>query len=483
MATDGVGMRRRDLLAGIGALMAWPAWAEDRRPVARPARLDRMLAASRLGAGAELGVAVMNPHGGPVLDRGADVPLPPASTLKTVTALYALDRLGAGHRFATRVLRDGDRLILAGGADPELDTDGLAALALDAARAAGDWRPARFAVWGGALPRLDSIAAGQAAHLAYNPAISGIILNFNRVHLGWRCAEACTLSLEARADGRSPRAYSITAGLRPGGGAWRHATADGVERWDVPRAQLGEAGSRWLPVRRPESYAGDLFQTLARAAGWPLPAPEVLDALPAGAQELARRDGRPLTDVLQSMLEFSTNLTAEVVGLAASGADNLPSSGQAMADWLSATGAGEAVLADHSGLSAESRIAPGVLARLLAQPQAAAELRPLLKSDPLRDVLGKASGGDGKGGHPRVSAKTGTLNFVSNLAGYATGPDGTERVFAVMVADLQRQKTSAGSEFPDGVLGWTARAKRLQRDVIAAACQSTAAARPLPPEI
>ena len=93
-------------------------------------------------------------------------------------------------------LRAGDTLVLAGGADPELDTDGLAALAADSAKAAGGWTPARFVVWGGALPRLLAISAGQAAQLAYNPALSGMILNFNRVHLGWRCEAGCTLALE-----------------------------------------------------------------------------------------------------------------------------------------------------------------------------------------------------------------------------------------------------------------------------------------------
>ena len=486
-------MKRRHFLAGSLAACASGALAETtvppvptpgaRRPRAKPAPSPAaLLARAKLGD-AQMGVAEADlPGGASVLSHDAETPLPPASTLKVVTALFALDRLGADHRFATRVLRAGDTLVLAGGADPELDTDGLAALAADSVKAAGSWTPARFVVWGGALPRLPAISAGQAAQLAYNPALSGMILNFNRVHLGWRCEAGCTLALEARADGRSPRAYSVGAGVRPGDGPWGHSLDGGREHWDIPRGDLGKSGTRWLPVRRPEAYAGDVFQTLCRDAGLALPTPEVVESLPDG-DELARRDSKPLDALLRGMLEYSTNLTAEVIGLSASGAGDLRQSAQAMADWLRQTGAGDAVLADHSGLSAESRIAPAVLVRLLARPQSVAALRPLLKRDPLRDVLDAASRGDGGRGAPLVEAKTGTLNFVSNLAGYARGADGAERAFAVMIADLPRRAAAEGAELPAGVLTWTERAKRLQRDVAEVACRPASPPGPVLAEI
>ena len=69
----------------------------------------------------------------------AAVPGPAASTLKLATAIAALDRLGAEHRFATRVLATGTidpagrlagDLVLQGGGDPLLDLDGLMTLAL-----------------------------------------------------------------------------------------------------------------------------------------------------------------------------------------------------------------------------------------------------------------------------------------------------------------------------------------------------------------
>ncbi|MDN3711136.1 D-alanyl-D-alanine carboxypeptidase [Paracoccus cavernae] len=100
---------------------------------------------------------------------------------------------------------------------------------------------------------------------------------------------------------------------------------------------MGKAGSRWLPVRRPELYAGDTFQTLCRAQGLVLPSPEVIADLPAG-EEIARRPSRPLRVILRDMMEYSNNLTAEIVGLAASGKPDLVQSGAAMTAWLRGQG-------------------------------------------------------------------------------------------------------------------------------------------------
>lgn len=483
-------MDRRFFLGAALAAVASPSLAGTdvqvptlRRPLSRPLPDPAtLLRNARLGD-ASLGVAVESLNNASTgLTYGADTALPPASTLKAITALYALERLGEDFRFSTRVLRSGDTLILAGGGDPELDTDGLATLVKEAVLAAGDWKPARFAVWGGALPQVPQIVEGQAEHLSYNPALSGMILNFNRVHLGWRCDSSCSLSLEARSDGQSPRAYTVSAAVRPGSGAWRHELIGATEQWDIPRSALGKAGTRWLPVREPEAYAGDVFQTLARAQGLVLPTAERLDELEAGHSELARLDSRPLVQILKAMLEYSTNLTAEVVGLKASGMADLRSSANAMAEWLQDTGAGTAVFADHSGLSAESRISASAMVALLARPQSVSALRPILSTDPLRVVLGKEARGNGQNGAPLVSAKTGTLNFVSNLAGYAEGEAGPQ-AFAVMVANLPKRAATEGAELPDGVIGWTRRAKQLQRDVILTACHRPRLSPSLPPEI
>ena len=455
---------RRGFLAGA---VLWPALAGAEGLAARPPRRPAGVgaASARAGLPGVVEYAVLDAGTGAVLDRSAQGgALPPASTLKSLTALYALDRLGPQHRFRTRVIRAGDMLVLAGGGDPHLDTDALDRLAA-ALVAAGASAPARFAVWGGALPRIGEIAPGQAAHLPYNPALSGMILNFNRVHLGWRRngAGGHDLSVEARAARHSPRAYTIRAEAAAQSQVFHYLGEGPPERWRISRAALGQQGSRWLPVRLPELYAGDVFQTLCRARGLVLPAPEVIDTLPAGA-EIAAIDSDPLEQIARDMLRFSTNITAEAMGLAASGAGGLAASAAAMAEWLRGQGiAGDFRFADHSGLSDASRIAPLTMAQALAGPGLRMGLPALLRENPLTEDLGRDAA------LPQaMRAKTGTLNFISNLAGYAeTGRGGPGLVFAIACADPARRADAAGKELPQGVARWTKAAKVVQRQMIA----------------
>ena len=471
---------RRNLMAGLLAATLMPSVLRaDPRPRARPVRtgagagagvakavptdIEALIANARLGG--TVSFAVLDAQDGALLgSRAADEMRAPASTLKAVTALYAIDRLGPNHRFRTRVLRAGDMLILAGGGDPVLDTDQLAELAKATAAAektAGRPAPQRFAIWGGAIPHHDEITAGQAAHLPYNPAFSGINLNFNRVHLDWRQGGA---SVEARARRNSPRAYTVAVEVTDRGSPlFAYVPRENGEGWSISRRALGKSESRWLPVRKPELYAGDVFQTLCRAQGLVLPMPEVIADLPAG-DEIASHESPPLTEIARDMLDYSTNLTAEVIGLAASGAGTIGASAQAMQDWLQAKGVqGAFLFRDHSGLSAGNRVSARMLAEVMAGPARAAGLRGLMKPIPLRNADGKKIPSD-----IAIDAKTGTLNFVSNLSGFAQGPQGRVLAFAVLTGDEERRAATEGQELPDGVIGWTRRSKGLQQGIIEA---------------
>ena len=102
----------------------------------------------------------------------------------------------------------------------------------------------------------------------------------------------------------------------------------------------------------------------------------------------------------------------------------------------------------------------GALVRVKSQKA----LRPILKEIALRHDNGKVNKG-----HPiKVRAKTGTLNFVSGLAGYMTARDGTEMAFVIFVADTRaRDKIKRNNrDRPQGARGWNRRAKVLQQQLI-----------------
>lgn len=480
-------LTRRGILAGLMAAGAMPVWAEApmRSPVppARPVRTgggvvaeaDAIIAAAKLGG--EVAYVVADAATGGVLEaRQGNLEMPPASTAKVITTLYALERLGGGYRFTTRLIATGPveggivqgDLILAGGGDPTLDTDDLGDMARALAAAGVRGISGAFRVWAGALPYLASIDPAQPVWLGYNPAVSGLNLNFNRVNFVWkRTAKGYDVGMDARAERFAPPVYSATVAV-----ADRdlpiYSYRDGkTEDWTVARPALGKGGSRWLPVRRPELYAGDVFQTLARAEGVPLPAPVVAGMPPAG-RDLVRHDSDDLRTILREMMKFSTNMTAEAVGMMASekvGIADHTASGRGMADWLSLKlGVGPVPLVDHSGLSGASRMTPDEMVRTLVTMGPKAGLRGLLKEIPMLDAKGRRIAAS----PIRVDAKTGTLNFVSTLAGYVTGPGGRELAFAIFTGDVARRDAVPDDqkEQPPGVGAWVRRSKRLQQQLI-----------------
>ncbi len=77
---------------------------------------------------AEIAVSIRDSHTGQVLvDVSGQKPLLPASNMKVITTGAALHALGADFMFRTRLLRDGDRLIVVGDGDPSFGDPALLA--------------------------------------------------------------------------------------------------------------------------------------------------------------------------------------------------------------------------------------------------------------------------------------------------------------------------------------------------------------------
>ncbi|KUJ78390.1 D-alanyl-D-alanine carboxypeptidase/D-alanyl-D-alanine endopeptidase [Ruegeria profundi] len=477
---------RRLFLTGLGvSVLSGQALADaplhSLRPQMRgdlPSGAERLIEAARLRG--EVVFAVADVETGAQLEAfGGNQGLPPASVGKALTALYALDVLGADHRFETALMADGPiengvlkgDLILVGGADPLLDTDDLANMAANLREAGITEVRGAFKVYDGALPYVFSIDPGQPDHLGYSPSISGISLNFNRVHFEWkRAGNGYDVTMDARTARYRPSVD--TAAMRvekrnlP---IYTYQPSARQDRWTVARAALGNGGARWLPVRKPALYAGDVFRTLARSNGIVLGRVQITRETPQG-QVLVVHQSDPLESILRGMLKYSTNITAEMVGMAASrarGADiqSLADSAAEMNRWANETyGVTGIAMVDHSGLGDASRVAPEDLVTALVAARKDGALRPLLKSFALVDSQGRPVRD-----HPiKVDAKTGTLNFVSGLGGFMTAPDGSELAFAIFTADVGHRATipRALRERPDGARSWNRRSRKLQRALI-----------------
>ncbi len=481
---------RRAFLSAIGALAATPALAKaplsSLRPVARGEDLARrslpsveeLISKARLDG--TVGFAVADLATGLMLEEHeSSTGLPPASVAKALTASYALEMLGPDHVFGTQILVTGGvdqgivkgDLVLAGGGDPTLDTDGLATLAARLKDAGVKEVRGRFLVWGGIMPYIAAIDPEQPDQVGYNPAVSGLSLNYNRVHFEWRRSGAdYTVKMDARSERYRPDVTMARMQIVPRRAPiYTYSNGEGRDEWTVARDALGSEGSRWLPVRQPERYAGEVFQTFAGSHGIRLKAPEPVTDRPEGTV-IAQLDSAPLALILRDMLKWSTNLTAEMVGLAATAkrigrVASLKDSAAAMNAWAKENlGLAQVALVDHSGLGDTSRIAAEDMMKTMLAVRDRLGLKPLLRDFTMRDNRRRVIQN-----HPiRVHAKTGTLNFVSGLAGFVDLPGGTELAFAIFAANIPRRDLLSREERerPPGASAWNVRAKTLQQALI-----------------
>ncbi|MFU1478108.1 D-alanyl-D-alanine carboxypeptidase/D-alanyl-D-alanine-endopeptidase [Roseovarius sp. C7] len=458
--------------------------ARSKRPVARPGSTKPPSATSLIeaaGLGGSVGFAVVDVATGSFLEGyNPTAGLPPASVAKAVTGLYGLRVLGPEYRFKTRLISaappvegviKGD-LVLAGGGDPLLDTDALAQMA-DDLKALGVHRvEGKFRVYGGGLPYVERIDEIQPVHASYNPAVSGLNLNFNRVHFEWkRTGQDYEVTMDARSGAHRPAVRVARMGLvERRSPLYTYRNEGDHDTWTVAEPALGNGGARWLPVRHPARYAGEVFASFARSHGIILDPGAALDEAPEG-HDLVTHESDMLREIVRDMMKYSTNLTAELIGMTATAKRNglrpesLRGSAAVMTRWAQEElGLRDARFVDHSGLGDESSIEPGTLARALAEAEGEKLIAPLMKPIALRDGNGRID----RDHKVKVFAKTGTLVFVSALAGYATAPDGRRLAFAIFTANEEKRLASdrATQDSPPGAAAWNRRAKKLQQALI-----------------
>lgn len=404
-------------------------------------------------------------------------PFAPASVAKLPTAFFALDRLGPDFRFETQVAVTGEvrnerlegNLILIGGGDPELDTDALLPLVTETKALGFRTLSGAFLVDDSAAPRFPAIDPDQPAEAPYNPGLSGLNLNYNRVRLKWDPRQAAGgIQVLAWAKRLHPAAGTVRVIPGADGRLFAHTFDTGGETWLMSQRALRRKGERWLPVKAPGLYAGDVFRGLARTYGMALDVPQ--RAQVSGARVVARHQSRPLSRILRDMLKYSTNITAEAVGAAASGADETALSAARMGDWAAMQagfppGDPGFALVNHSGLTTGSRVSPermvGLLRALSTRPggtharlpgPAAGYLKP-------HNVAAKSVALD----YDRldVVAKTGTMDYIRGLAGYVATPGGRQIAFAIFSNDLRRRSEGGGQSKT-----WMARARGFERALI-----------------
>ncbi|WP_433162935.1 D-alanyl-D-alanine carboxypeptidase/D-alanyl-D-alanine endopeptidase [Kribbella sp. CA-247076] len=349
----------------------------------------------------------------PVFSVGSATPYVPASTLKLLTTVAALDTLGADHRFTTKVVSPAQgSLVLVGGGDPLLtvkrQTDPT------------DY-PTRAS--------LQDLAASTAKALKAQGVRS--------VRLGY---DASLFTGPAVNPKWQPN--YVTEGIAaPVSALW-------VNEGRLTPGMAKRASS-------PAQAAASAFAAQLKAAGITV-APTVKAAVaPPAAEPVAQVSSTSVGEIVEHVNLHSDNDGAEVllrhVGLATKNGGSAVGGVKGLKATLTKLGldASAAQIYDGSGLTRTNRVPLDVLAGAVRVAVSAdhPELRPLLTGLPVAGFTGSleerfASAGTSPG-TGLVRAKTGTLSGVHSLAGLVRDRTGTLLVFAVASDSVPVPKTLA----------------------------------------
>jgi serine-type D-Ala-D-Ala carboxypeptidase/endopeptidase (penicillin-binding protein 4) len=327
-------------------------------------------------------VLVMDTAGNELVAQNADEPFVPASVTKIVTAWLAMEVLGGDYRFQTRFYLDNKRVLyVRGGGDPFLISEELAPLAIALVAAIGKKPINGIVLDASYYPANLRIPGIEDTDEAYNALNSALAVNFNTIY--------------AVRSGNKVRSAEKQTPITPLAiTQFRARGPNGTGRISLnhdPKVSL--------------QYAGELIAAFIERAGGSVTGKISTGTVPEGLEPAyVHRQSRPLSKILVELLRASNNYVAnqvflEIGGHRLGGPVSLEKSLQVANEILTAHGLAAAIhLEEGSGISRDNRFSARGLAKVL-------ELF--------------ASHADMLHGHDGGMDKTGTMEGVSTLAGYA----------------------------------------------------------------
>jgi D-alanyl-D-alanine carboxypeptidase/D-alanyl-D-alanine-endopeptidase (penicillin-binding protein 4) len=424
-----------------------------------------------------VGIHVVDLTAGAVLcERNSRMPMTPASNMKLLTAALALDRLGADHRFETRVMSPAlpspagvvASLRIVGGGDPSLSgrsypyvKDPATVNALAGLEELADQvvkmgvKHVGTVIGDDRLYPFDPAPEGWTADdlmWEYGAPVSALTVHDNALLLTVKPVKTSPLADVTFRP--ATEYYTVFNGLKVGPGlprrieVTRRAGSRVVEiRGTAPAA--GGSATVSIAIDDPALYAAETFTRLLRERGVVVRGAARAEHRPPGetyiAPEgaiLARRTSPPLVQILEVVNKLSQNLHTELVLLEVArvkqGEASREKGLEEMEAFLTALGVdgGDADLFDGSGLSRRALVTPETVTHVLVSMHRS-------KGEMFRALL-PAGGEDGTlaarfGGArdaAEIRAKTGTISHVTALSGYA-GESPARRVAFSIISNHQ----------------------------------------------
>lgn len=460
-------------MAAFGLALALGLGAAEANPLP-PEVMNALLRAQLPADSVAVWVGPAVPGAGPWVAHRTTEAMNPASAMKLVTTFAALDLLGPGHHWRTRVHTDGPvsngalqgHLYIQGGGDPRLLSETLWLLmrriqSLGFSRIEGDIVIDRSAFQ---VPVVDPGAFDGEPLRPYNATPDALLVNFKTQVFRFvpdPLAGVARIDMEPPLAGvQLPRQVPLVAGPC---NDWRSLLRADFSATLQPRflgAYPATCGERVWPVAHPEPEQMTLravkgmWQSLGGTLGG-----QVREGItPPTATERLVLESPSLAEVVRDVNKFSNNVMAKHVLLAMSLPAGQPATYEGARErvaqwWVPRIGPAFAlpVIDNGSGLSRDARITAEALARLLQVAYASPMMAELMGSLP-------ASGLDGTLrlrplGAGLAHLKTGSLRDVQALAGYVHRADGQR---LVLVALVNHPNARAALPALDALVQWAA---------------------------
>lgn len=459
-------MRRTSASLVAGALVAALAWASS--PTSPASALDpapgvadltqdlnQILSDSRLTVG-RAGVVVKSAANGEELyATDAGKLMTPASNTKLFTAAAAAETLGLDYRFDTTVLGAGRKvgsvltgdLVLRGTGDPTMlaaDYDALAADVAAKGVKAVTGKLVADDTW------FDSVRLGQDwawdDETAYYAAqISALTASPDRDY------DAGSVVVSVAASGSEVKVSTTpeTDYLKIVNKATVGDSTDVlIERQHatntvVITGTVAEPYQEWVAVDDPTRYVASLFRKSLAKHGVRVLGPTITGAAPSGADELAKHQSMPLSELLVPFMKLSNNIHAEILtkamGRKVAGQGTWGAGLKVSTDFAKANGVQVLNMRDGSGLSRRDGFTASSITQLLLAVRGKPWFPAWYDSLPIAGNADRFVGGTLRSrmrntpAANNVRAKTGSLTGVTALSGYVTSADGEPLVFSIML--------------------------------------------------
>ncbi|HEY0961803.1 MAG TPA: D-alanyl-D-alanine carboxypeptidase/D-alanyl-D-alanine-endopeptidase [Pseudomonadales bacterium] len=416
----------------------------------------------------------------PLFAINADTPMNPASTIKTVTTLAALELLGPAYTWKTELhaggaimddgTLDGD-LLVRGGGDPFLVEEYFrnmlkALMRRGVTRIGGDLviDDTLFDASVSAEPMIDT-----DTNRSYNVLPYPLMVNFQTVSF-YFYPHANGRDVVVKADPELPN-LNITNRLkledRACGGFQR-----GVSFAEDPADAMGVMFDGRFPARCNEfvlqravldapSYAFGLFRKIWEELGGEFAGDLRLGTVPEGSTPLVVWQSEPLADVIKSINKFSNNmmtrqllltLAIEKFGPPAT----VENGARAVQEHLTSLGIDHSamVLSNGAGLSRDARMTARLFNAVLQHAWDLNTMPEFVASLPLAGEDGTMRTRMRNGGtRGAMHVKTGSLDDVAGVAGYVHARSGRHYV-VVSLLNHADADAGPGQELADALLAW-----------------------------